>query len=355
MKKHNGIISFWKFVFCMVIIIFHAGEYFIGKQDILFKYGSIAVEFFFVVSGFLMCKSACAKKRKEKESIGEETFHYIYSKFVNLFPYIFIAFVVDFLLRIIADISSVKYYINSIFDLFMLKMAGFKTTGFIGHTWYISAMLISMTLIYPQIKKFNKNYFYFIAPISIILIGGWLNHNFGNLREPTLWIGFTYKGVVRAYIEIMIGSLLYPLSLKLKDLKLTNFAKYLLSIIEWGGYIFVIVVSQFLNSTSIDYILLCIISISTLIAFSEQTVELKLLSNKFVFFLEKLSLTMYLIHIPFRTYFKITNSDITYKHELIFLVSVSLVLGTMMVYIVDYLKQKKYFIPKLKKIFIQNS
>ena len=83
--------------------------------------------------------------------------------------------------------------------------------------------------------------------------------------------------------------------------------------------------------------------------------ELKLLSNKFVFFLEKLSLTMYLIHIPFRTYFKITNSDITYKHELIFLVSVSLVLGTMMVYIVDYLKQKKYFIPKLKKIFIQNS
>ena len=74
MKKHNGIISFWKFVFCMVIIIFHAGEYFIGKQDILFKYGSIAVEFFFVVSGFLMCKSACAKKRKEKESIGEETF-----------------------------------------------------------------------------------------------------------------------------------------------------------------------------------------------------------------------------------------------------------------------------------------
>ncbi len=353
MEKHNGIISFWKFIFCLVIIIFHAGEYFIGKQEILFRYGSIAVEFFFIVSGFLMCKKACSTKTSSNTSIGQETFQFVISKFAKLFPYILIAFIVDCLLRCLADISSIKYYINGLFDLFMLKMAGFKTTGFIGHTWYISAMLISMALIYPQIKKFDKNYFYLIAPLSIILIGGWFNQSYGNLREPTIWTGFAYKGLIRAYIEVMIGSLLYPLAVKLKRVNFTNTAKLLSTFFEWGGYIFVILVSHFIKDTSLDYILVVVLALSILISFSEQTLELKIMSNKFVFFLEKLSLTMYLIHIPFRSYFKIINSPITYRQELIFLLTISLILGTIMIYFVEYLKKKEYFIPQIKKLIIK--
>lgn len=45
-KKHNGIISFWKFMFCIMIVIFHVTEK-IPKEGSLMKHGRIGVEFFF--------------------------------------------------------------------------------------------------------------------------------------------------------------------------------------------------------------------------------------------------------------------------------------------------------------------
>lgn len=49
-KKHNGIISFWKFMFSIMIVIFHSENLAFNTDYILFKDGAIAVEFFFIVS-----------------------------------------------------------------------------------------------------------------------------------------------------------------------------------------------------------------------------------------------------------------------------------------------------------------
>lgn len=78
-KKHNGIISFWKFMFCIMIVIFHVtcNMYSEGK---LMQNGRIGVEFFFLVSGYLMAKKALNRK-KQKISIAQETVQYIWKKF----------------------------------------------------------------------------------------------------------------------------------------------------------------------------------------------------------------------------------------------------------------------------------
>lgn len=230
MEKHNGIISFWKFAFCIIVIILHAGELYEEHQEVLFRNGSIAVEFFFVVAGYLMCKKACNTKTDSNSSIGKETFQFITNKFVRLLPYILIAFIVDFILRCIAGNGSIEKNTLGLFDFLMLRMAGFKTAGFMGNTWYISAMLITMVLIYPQIKKFDNNYFYLIAPILI----------------------------------------------KLKKINFTNLAQVILTIIECGGFMLVILSSHFLNYSNLDYIMLLTLAISILLAFSEQTLELSL-------------------------------------------------------------------------------
>lgn len=58
-SKHNGIISLWKFIFCIVIIGFHLNAIQHYKNtNFGFLYGSIAVEFFFIVSGYLLAKKA---------------------------------------------------------------------------------------------------------------------------------------------------------------------------------------------------------------------------------------------------------------------------------------------------------
>ena len=50
-KKHNGIIGF-----CILILLFHCAEK-MGKKG-FFESGRIGVEFFFIVSGYLMTKKA---------------------------------------------------------------------------------------------------------------------------------------------------------------------------------------------------------------------------------------------------------------------------------------------------------
>ena len=53
-EKHNGIISFWKFIFSLLILALQGG---MMRKDAIysFKGGSIGVEFFFIVSGYLFC------------------------------------------------------------------------------------------------------------------------------------------------------------------------------------------------------------------------------------------------------------------------------------------------------------
>ena len=57
-KKYNGALDFWKFVFCLVILVFHVGEVYGGKHGYLLEWGRYAVEMFFIVSGYFMCVSA---------------------------------------------------------------------------------------------------------------------------------------------------------------------------------------------------------------------------------------------------------------------------------------------------------
>ena len=57
-KKHNGIISLWKFIFSLVIMIYHAKIFFPEENIPIFRGGYIGVEFFFLVSGFFLAKKA---------------------------------------------------------------------------------------------------------------------------------------------------------------------------------------------------------------------------------------------------------------------------------------------------------
>ena len=76
-QKRNGELDFFKLLFCIVVISFHSG-YFIQSENGYFKGGSIAVDFFFVVSGVMMARNA-AKKAYE-ENLGIDTFEFMKKK-----------------------------------------------------------------------------------------------------------------------------------------------------------------------------------------------------------------------------------------------------------------------------------
>ncbi len=56
-KKRNGTIDCMKFIFAIVVVIYH-GSHFLGETRMAFHGGFIAVEFFFLVSGYLLTLKA---------------------------------------------------------------------------------------------------------------------------------------------------------------------------------------------------------------------------------------------------------------------------------------------------------
>ena len=135
-KKHNGIIGFWKFMFCILILLFHCAEK-MGKNG-FFESGRIGVEFFFIVSGYLMTKKALNNEE------GLKAF----------FPYVIFPFIISFFVKGIYKADQIA---NSIWNLLLIDMSGVRSTTVIGQTWYISVMLISMLILYPLIRRYKKN------------------------------------------------------------------------------------------------------------------------------------------------------------------------------------------------------
>lgn len=353
-SKHNGIISFWKFMFCLMIVIYHANKFVINGEEILFSKGSIGVEFFFLVSGFLMAKGAL-KKESDNSKIGKETLNYIWKKIKVFFPYILVCHIIGLISLSVLDTMTAKDYIMSIFDLLLIRMAGFKLKVINGATWYISAMLISMLFLYPLIRKYKHNFIYIFCPLIVLLLGGWLSQTFTNFRYPDLWVGFAYKGFLRSIVELSMGSLIYVATEKVKDINFTKIGKTFITVIEVIGFLVPFYLSQFiLKSSRYDFIVIIILSISIMLAFSEKTLEYKIFNNKLFYHLEKLSLPLYICHVVFRNAFVRVEKFMAYGYyqKLFMYLMVCIIFAEILMFVVEKLRKKGFYIEKIKKIFI---
>lgn len=357
MKKHNGVISLWKFLFCMMIVIYHANIFATGNENIFLATGSIGVEFFFLVSGYLMAKTALNKKDTKNQNLGIETLDFIWRKIKAFFPYVFICFVAGLIVKSIFGTMEFGDYILGIFDLLFIRMAGFKETVVNGVVWYISAMLISMLIIYPLIRKYKYNFIYIVAPVIVLLGGGWLNHTYGSLRVPDLWIGFCYKGLFRAFIELCLGSIIYSVSEKIKEINFTKIGTFLITIIEISLFTLPFITSQFIErATRYDYVVLFLLAIAIAFAFSEKTYFSNKLNNKFIYHLEKLSLPVYLSHTFLRTIINKSSLtvDLSYNYKLLIFVVLVIIVSELMLLIVEFGKKKSFYIPTIKKLIINS-
>jgi len=64
-KKHNGIVSLWKFIFALVIAFFHTNQFYPNNENPIFRWGYIAVEFYFIITGFYFAKKVLKEDYKK--------------------------------------------------------------------------------------------------------------------------------------------------------------------------------------------------------------------------------------------------------------------------------------------------
>ena len=304
--KKNGKIELLRFLFSVAVLCFHVLKYLIGEPSLnnginfsLFPYGSMGVEFFFVVSGFLMAASVFSSiNRKDGLTVGESTQRFMSRKISSLLPIHLIVFVLLFAVCSITrnwNLGQIaKNAVDSIPNLLLIQMAGFRGTPLNHIEWYLSVMLIVMLIIYPLLKKFYSTFVRIIAPLIVIFILGWLSYRCGRLTGVNVWEGIAYRSMFRGLAEISLGTICFEISRAISTRSFTSRGRLVLTALELGIWMSVFILITLTLPRRMEMYMLMLIAIGVTITFSGQTLGTKLFDNRFIQYIGKLSLPIYI-------------------------------------------------------------
>ncbi len=353
-NKKNGTIEFLRFIFCMCVLLFHAEKYVLGEASLkngihlaFFPHGSLGVEFFFLITGLLLARSIdkeLSKNTKTDDNIGEDTVKFIFRKIKAIFPYHIVAFITIFIVQsIISKYTLFKgclILISSIPSIFLIQMSGIPGTSLNHIEWYLSVMLICITIIYPLCKKYYKTFVTLIAPVSSLLILGYLGYNYSCLTGVMVWTTFTYKSVLRGLAEIMLGTSAYYIAKKISQIEFKKSATVFMSLIELLLYIISLFIIMYTFPKRYEFIVLIVLFLAIILSYSQKTFSKNLFNNNIVYFLGKFSLPIYVSQL---SAVKIVNyyfSTFSYACRISLIIIITFVLAIITMIIGDYISQK---------------
>lgn len=300
-SKRNGVVDFMRFIFSVVIVLHHGRNLGGGASNVLFAdAGYIAVEFFFLVSGFLMAKSALSAPISGR-GLGAETLTFLWKKIKAILPYYLFAVVFSYGYTAYAGdytaAETVRNFLLGFWDLSFLRVAGFKSTTIVRATWYLSAMFLSMMILYPMLRKWKRNFTHLIAPLIAIFLTGYLSQKYTSLNLYINTWDTVFPGLLRGLAEISLGCVCYVICEKLKGVSCTLFSRILITLTQVMGYGFLIYCMHDLpDAKRFDFVLLPILALCVTLSFSGQGIAVGLFRGKVFPWLGKMSMIVYLNH-----------------------------------------------------------
>ncbi len=308
MSKRVGEIEFLRFIFGLVIFILHSNYLFDGEAP-AFEGGAFAVEFFLLVSGYLMMASMTKLQDKPIENLGKETFSFVVNKAKPIYLEIVLSYIIAFAVQWVSRVARGNFglgkayllFQNSIFEVLLLQRGGVGENAVNSVIWYVQSMLLCFMFLYPLARKFPELCKRLLFPLIALLAIGWLMMNFENLRRPTDWIGFTFKSNVRTLGALCLGSVCYTVTQWLKTFRFSAFFSTVLAFVKWACWVIII---QYLcdDDVSLDDYHLLVMAIAVILTFSQQCIDTRLFQNPVSVWLGKLSLPLYLNHVYWAKY-----------------------------------------------------
>lgn len=342
-SSRNNFIELLRFLFALLIPLFHGR--FLPPDASWFRApnGAVAVEFFFVLTGFLMANSV-EKRLDTQVDIGKDSAAFLQKKYLSVFPYHLFSYVCSFVVAMVVGgltaVGTVKLFVYSLPNLLMLDMTGLKFTLVAGYIWFISAMLIAIAILYPILRRWYSVFTRVVAPLLAVLLLGWLSVTYGHLTTVSEWTGLTYKGVLQAVAEIALGCAAFALCERFKAMEFTKFGKVFLLLLELFGYAATFVYAFSHKSETFYFYLVFFLALSISISFSGQTRTSQMRSNKLVTFLGKLSLPIYLNQYYVLTVVEQYTDGMNGNLRMLLFVLGCLVMATICLVTVDFLRKK---------------
>ena len=272
--KRNGAIDILRVVFAGVILLKHARGLG-GGGPLCAKAGYIAVEFFYLVAGYLMAASAeRAAMTDTKADLGVETIRFVWRKIKRLLPAYVFAVLFSFARIVVVNRMSLFAAIRTLglgmWDILFLRASGIKTYGIVRGSWFLSAMYIAMLILYPLLRKYKRRFICILAPLISITLLGWLSQKHGNLNQYVNEYALLYSGVLRAIAELSMGCICFAAAKRINALRLTKLSKWCLSGAQVVGYAAVIVCTTKLPVEQFDFVLLLVLAVCVTLTFSAQ-------------------------------------------------------------------------------------
>lgn len=347
MKKENDynyFIDFVKFIFSIIIVFYHTWVFSYGYGYGLFNYGYLAVGFYFIVTGYLMMQSL-EKEKNSKEKIGIRTIRFIRKKIGNIFPYILFSFIVGSIIIYAEDCLNLSFWLknNMLAEISQIGILGFKFS-INGATWYISAMLVALSILYPLAVKFKDNYNTLVAPLLLIFFL-WLVNSFGiKIDSPTEINFIGFNGLYKAFIFLILGNMSYFVTKKFKTLNFNKTGKVVLTIIEAALLISLICNMHFYMFGTIAFALMTLLLV--VIAFSGKSYSNKIFSSPFYKKLGTFGFIMYLNNMYFRTAIRHSTLSFRYRNFVILYFGLTFAMSLLIYYLVPILTRlcKRLFI-----------
>ena len=287
--RRNSSIEFLRFVVIMSVTVHH--------YCALSPNGYLGVDFFFVLSGFLLMSHFTIHYRPEHDAVKQAA-EYTKNRYFKIIPFYLVAFVLSILLAISMNKGlTIGSFVKSAgWELLMLEGFGITQDLIVGPGWYCSSLLIAGFVIYFLLGESRKNYLYLIAPISLMTIFAYMAVHFGNLNrwlQVDTWIS---TGTLRGFAEMGLGCICYEIFKHAKD-KMQNQMKILSSIVELLCIIFILFVMYGKNAQGYDFICVLVMAVLITSFFIANSYLSAVLNNSLSAYLGRISVSIYFNHI----------------------------------------------------------
>lgn len=263
------------------------------------KAGFLGVEFFFILAGVFMYKTA-----NRPDSPG--VFSWIVDKLQKFYFKIVVALVLTHMIYyegLIVELHQnwLHPIVKFISELLMLQSIGSFEAGINCPTWFFATLIYGGALVYALTKYYTKFSIRIIFPFIAIFYFAYMFQN-GTTESLENWdvIGFIPLSLVRGICEIGFGVVIGYVYFNYRDLFLRHLkALNMIAIVSLILYLAIIIDNRQFSQYALIFIPVLICT-----ALTHGSVFCRLLRGKVCFFLGALSFDIFIIHYPLIAIFR---------------------------------------------------
>ena len=216
-------VEFYRFVSAVLILCYHC-NFFLFNNTEYFASSYLLVEFFYILSGFLLCRTV-SRRGPVSDPVGATT-RYLKGRLRQLYPHhLFSWLIVAAIgLFVTGELSAGKILSVGCTELLLVNVFGFVRGQSINIVcWYLSALLFASAIVYYLLVSRPKLFLHLLAPLIMVLLYGCMVDGKGHLASTILFTQYSrFYGFFRALADICTGCMAWRLFEYWKDKRLRH-------------------------------------------------------------------------------------------------------------------------------------